>query len=149
MDEPYLEMFKAAAAEHELDWRLLLEQAWRESRWNPKAVGGAGEYGLMQVLPSTWDQWAKKLGMTDKDPFDPESNIRLAAAYHVWLREQLQKAGHTEDYWVVTAYNWGINNLLRLLNGGGGWGEIPERVRAYTCDIILAREVRAAKESSA
>ena len=146
MDKPYLEIFKEIAAEYDLDWRLLLEQAWRESRWDALAVGKAGEYGLMQIHPATWKQWSSKLGLVD--PFDPESNIRLAAAYWVWLDEQLVAAGHPEVYWLLAAYNWGINNLLTLLRRGGAWEELPLERREYATSIILAAEVRAAQQSA-
>lgn len=142
MDEPYLETYKEIAAEYDLVWQLLLEQGWRESRWDPLAIGGAGEYGLMQIHPATWDQWAAKLDLFD--PFDPASNIRLAAAYWVWLREQLLSRHRPEDYWLLAAYNWGISNVLRLLDGGGTWDNVPPEVQDYSYDIILTAEARAA-----
>lgn len=142
MDEPYLDTYKEIAAEYDLVWQLLLEQGWRESRWDPLAIGGAGEYGLMQIHPATWDQWAAKLDLFD--PFDPASNIRLAAAYWVWLREQLLSRDRPEDYWLLAAYNWGISNVLRLLDGGGTWDDVPPEVQDYSYDIILAAEARAA-----
>ena len=142
MDEPYLDTYKEIAAEYDLVWQLLLEQGWRESRWDPLAIGGAGEYGLMQIHPATWDQWAAKLDLFD--PFDPASNIRLAAAYWVWLREQLLSRDRPEDYWLLAAYNWGISNVLRLLDGGGTWDDVPPEVQDYSYDIILTAEARAA-----
>ena len=142
MDEPYLDTYKEIAAEYDLVWRLLLEQGWRESRWDPLAIGGAGEYGLMQIHPATWDQWAAKLDLFD--PFDPASNIRLAAAYWVWLRKQLLSRDRPEDYWLLAAYNWGISNVLRLLDGGGTWDHVPPEVQDYSYDIILTAEARAA-----
>jgi len=142
MDEPYLETYKEIAAEYDLVWQLLLEQGWRESRWDPLAIGGAGEYGLMQIHPATWDQWAAKLELFD--PFDPASNIRLAAAYWVWLRKQLLSRHRPEDYWLLAAYNWGISNVLRLLDGRGAWDDVPPEVQDYSYDIILTAEARAA-----
>lgn len=146
MNEPYLDIYKAVAAEYGLDWRMLLEQGWRESRWDPLAIGEAGEYGLMQIHPATWEQWAARLDLFD--PFDPASNIRLAAAYWVWLRQQLQTRNRPEDYWLLAAYNWGINNVLRLLDAGGTWDDVPSRVQNYAYDIILAAEARAASEAA-
>ncbi|MBC8449175.1 MAG: transglycosylase SLT domain-containing protein [Chloroflexi bacterium] len=146
MDEPYLQIYKDMATEYGLDWRLLLEQGWRESRWDPLAIGGAGEYGLMQIHPATWNQWAAKLDLFD--PFDPASNIRLAAAYWVWLRQQLQTRKRLEDYWLLAAYNWGINHVLRLLDAAGTWDDVPPRVQNYAYDIILAAEARATTEAA-
>jgi soluble lytic murein transglycosylase-like protein len=50
-----------------------------ESAYNPRAVGGVGEIGLMQVLPST----ARMLGFSDPLPklFDPETNIKYGVRY--------------------------------------------------------------------
>lgn len=145
MNQPYLDLYKKIAAEYGLDWRLLLEQGWRESRWDREAVGGAGEYGLMQIHPPTWNQWAAKVGVSD--PFDPDSNIRVAAAYWVWIKEQLVARDLHETYWVLVAYNWGINNLLRLLEKGGGWDDLSPQVRDYVCDIILSAQMLAVRET--
>jgi soluble lytic murein transglycosylase-like protein len=50
-----------------------------ESGFNPRAVGGVGEIGLMQVLPST----ARMLGFAEPLPklFDPETNVRFGVRY--------------------------------------------------------------------
>lgn len=50
-----------------------------ESAYNPRAVGGVGEIGLMQVLPST----ARMLGFSEPLPklFDPETNIKYGVRY--------------------------------------------------------------------
>ncbi|MDP1822255.1 MAG: transporter substrate-binding domain-containing protein [Archangium sp.] len=42
------------------DWRLMSAQAWRESRFDPKAVSFAGALGLFQVMPAT----GQELGFT-------------------------------------------------------------------------------------
>jgi len=137
----YEELFKKIAAEYGLDWHFLAQQAYRESRFDPLAVGAASDMGLMQVLPATWDEWALKVGVFD--PFDPESNVRVAAAYLAWIREQLAKVGRPEYYWVLAAYNWGIGNVLRLLKSGGTWSQVPKERQDYATDIILAAEAHA------
>lgn len=50
-----------------------------ESSYNPAAIGGVGEIGLMQVLPST----ARMLGFvgSDTDLAVPETNIRYGVMY--------------------------------------------------------------------
>ncbi|WP_020180574.1 transglycosylase SLT domain-containing protein [Methylopila sp. M107] len=50
-----------------------------ESGFNARAVGGVGEIGLMQVLPST----ARMLGFSEPLPrlFDPATNIRYGVRY--------------------------------------------------------------------
>ena len=121
----YDEIFQQVAQKYGLDWRLMVEQCFRESRFDPLAVGAASDMGLMQIVPATWDEWATKIGVYD--PFDPESNITVAGAYLAWIRDQLAKAGRLEPYWMLAAYNWGIGNVLTLLKSGGGWKDVPER----------------------
>lgn len=140
----YEELFQKIAAEYGLDWRLMVEQAWRESRFDPLAVGASGDLGLMQILTTTWDEWAPKVGVFD--PFDPESSIRVAAAYLAWIREQLTRLGHPEPYWMLVAYNWGIGNVLRLLKAGGDWSQVPQIRQDYATGIILAAEANAIAE---
>lgn len=50
-----------------------------ESGYNPAAIGGVGEIGLMQILPST----ARMLGFvgTNADLAAPETNIRYGVTY--------------------------------------------------------------------
>ncbi|WP_370931843.1 lytic transglycosylase domain-containing protein [Bartonella sp. DGB1] len=50
-----------------------------ESSYNPKAVGGVGEIGLMQIRPET----AKFMGYkgTTAGLYDPETNIRYGVKY--------------------------------------------------------------------
>ncbi len=134
----YEDIFQRVAEKYGLDWRLMVEQCFRESRFDPLAVGEATDMGLMQIVPATWDEWSAKVGVFD--PFDPESNITVAGAYLAWIKEQLAKIGRTEPYWMLVAYNWGIGNVLRLLKDNGGWDDVPEIRRNYAIGIILAAE---------
>lgn len=43
-------------------------------------VSGAGALGLMQLMPRTWREQRKRLGLGD-DPHDPRDNILAGAAY--------------------------------------------------------------------
>lgn len=137
----YEDLFRKVGDEYGLDWRLLAQQSWRESRFDPLAVGAATDMGLMQILPSTWDEWAPKVGAFD--PFDPESNIRVAAAILAYLRTTLTKLGRPETHWWLVAYNWGIGNVSRLVKSNGTWSQVPPVRQAYATDIILAAEADA------
>jgi soluble lytic murein transglycosylase-like protein len=138
------EVFQRVAGEHDLDWYLMVEQCCRVSQFDPLAVGAANEMGLMQIVPATWDEWAPKVGVYD--PFDPESNIAVAGAYLAWLREQLAKVSRPEPYWLLAAYNWGIDNVLKLLKSGDSWKDVPDVHRDYATGIILAAEANALAE---
>ncbi len=140
----YEDIFQQVAQQYGLDWRLMVEQCFRESRFDPLAVGAASDMGLVQIVPATWNEWSAKVGVYD--PFDPESNITVAGAYLAWIKEQLAKVGRAEPYWMLVAYNWGIGNVLRLLKEGGKWDDVPEIRRNYATGIILAAEANALAE---
>ncbi|MGB0389008.1 MAG: transglycosylase SLT domain-containing protein, partial [Ardenticatenaceae bacterium] len=130
----YEVMFQYIGAEYDIDWRLLASMAYKESSLNPSAIGRDGEIGLMQILPSTWDEFAPKAGVSD--PFDPVSNVQVGATYLAYVRDQLIWRGYPEEYWALVAYNWGPNNLGRLLKDEGNWGGIPILRQNYAYDII-------------
>jgi membrane-bound lytic murein transglycosylase F len=137
----YEDMFREIAGQHNLDWKLLAELAYRESHLDPLAVGAAREVGLMQILPSTWEEWAPIVGASDA--FDPYSNIQVAAAYLSFLKEYCRQKGYVEDYWMLVAYNWGPDNTRRLFDEHGGWDQVPAETRRYTLGILRAAETGA------
>lgn len=130
----YEDMFKAAAAQHNLDWRVLAELAYQESRLNPQAIGRDNDMGLMQVIPTTWARWAPQVGVSD--PFDPYSNIQVGAAYLAHARDIARAHGYTEDYWMLIGYNWGTTNLDRLLAENGTWATVPAKQQFYALKIL-------------
>ncbi|MBM7851595.1 soluble lytic murein transglycosylase-like protein [Methylopila capsulata] len=82
-------LIRTAAAANGVPSELAEAVAEVESGFNPKAVGGVGEIGLMQVLPST----ARMLGFRAALPelFDPETNVRYGVRY---LGEAWRKTGN-------------------------------------------------------
>ncbi len=132
----YKDLFQAVGAESGWDWRLLAALAYRESRLDPLALGRDNDMGLMQILPSTWNEFAP--GVAAADPFDPWDSARVAAAYLSYLQERLAQGGHEEIYWVLAAYNWGPDNVEQLLAQGGEWYDLPARLRGYVVDILEA-----------
>jgi len=130
----YEEIFRQVAEVYGLAWPMLAEQAYRESLIDPLAVGQAGEMGLMQIMPATWDEWAPKVGVTD--PWDPYSNILVGAAYLDHLGRYFTDLGYPEETWMLAAYNWGPHNLRNHLDNGGTWGDgIPSSTRHYADHI--------------
>lgn len=132
----YRALFQEIGRQYGIDWRLLAAQAYRESSLDPAAVGRDSDLGLMQILPATWNEWAPKTGAID--PFEPYSNVHVAAAYLVYLQEYMASLDHPELYWVLTAYNWGPDNVRRLLQDGGEWYQVPVQQRRYAADILEA-----------
>ena len=75
-------IFLEAGHKYGIDPNLLAVQAFKESRWNPRAVSRAGAEGIMQLKPKT----ARSLGVADS--FDPRQNILGGAKY---MRELLDR----------------------------------------------------------
>ena len=138
IDMSYEEMFKEIAPQYGLDWRLLAAQAYQESRLDHLAIGRDSDMGLMQIIPTTWDEWAPQVGASD--PFDPYSNVLVAAAYLAYLRDYCRDRGYADDKWMLAAYNWGPDNVRRVFDSSGDWEQVPERTRRYVLTILQARQ---------
>lgn len=109
----------AESARTGLDFRIVLALIDKESEFNPRAVGRAGEVGLMQVLPATAALVAQGMGMQFTAPTrapsggysalgtlgNPADNVRIGCAY---LRDQVSKFGPTPT--ALRAYNRGETN---------------------------------------
>ncbi len=105
---------------------------------NPNAQGAAGEYGLMQILPSTWNEWAPLVQVSD--PWDPYSNVLVGAAYYSYIHSYFSDLGYTDPKWSLAAYNWGPERTLGLLDSGSGWFSVPLTQRMYVADILIGVE---------
>ncbi len=95
---------------HEFDPVFLMSIIETESHFNPTILGGAGEIGLMQILPPTAKWMAAKAGLQwqgKKTLEDPISNIRIGAAYLAFLRDRFDM--HARLY--IAAYNMGQGNV--------------------------------------
>jgi hypothetical protein len=130
----YRALFQEVGAAYGIDWRLLAAIAYRESRLDANAVGRDGDMGLMQILPGTWNEFAPS--SIAVDPFEPRHNVEVAATYLLYLQDYLNGLGHGEIYWVLAAYNWGPENVRRLIANGGSWDQVPDRPRRYVADIL-------------
>jgi len=72
------------------------------------AKGAAGEYGLMQVMPGTWNWVFNRYGLgVPLDPYDAFTNILGGMLY---LDTAYQRLG--DWFSVIHAYNRGIDGFL-------------------------------------
>ena len=132
----YADLFRAVGDQSGIDWRLLAALAYRESRMDPVALGRDGDMGLMQILPSTWDEFAPQVAAAN--PFDPRENVQVAAAYLIYLQDFFLGLKTNDLRWVLVAYNWGPERVRRLLAGGGRWEDVPTQQQGYVADILYA-----------
>jgi len=99
---------------------LILAIIRQESAGNPRAVGSAGEIGLMQVMPTTAFH-LRKLGYPcevyrKEDLFDPKTNIFCGASYLAYLRDRYL-GGEYRPWLMAYGYNAGEGNLLKYMRG--------------------------------
>lgn len=103
----------ATSHQNHYDPVFLLAMIKTESKFNPKALGLAGEIGLMQIKPDTAQWICEKSGFPWKGSQalkDPIYNVQIGALYFKYLKKSLKsKSAH-----YINAYNMGINNLQRL-----------------------------------
>jgi hypothetical protein len=116
-----------------MDPRLGLALVYRESKFDPNAVGGVGEIGLGQVKPST----GKLMGFSVKDLQNPSKNIDATLQY---LNQNLIK--FNDPVLAVAGYNAGPDhpyfsdpkiplpestvNYVRDIKDLGGFTETPK-----------------------
>ncbi|MDR1182077.1 MAG: transglycosylase SLT domain-containing protein, partial [Bacteroidales bacterium] len=110
----YDDLIKKYAKIHHIDWRLVAAVIYQESRFNSRATGKGGSYGLMQIMPGT----AVRLGM--KNPHAVESQIYYGCKYLGNLKKIYSTEGvHSIDLYkfVLAAYNAGSCHIddARLL----------------------------------
>ncbi len=80
----YEDIITKAAKRHKIDPLLIKAVIWRESKFNPKALGGAGEIGLMQIKVCAAEDWAVYNGTSlpsRREMFKPELNIEIGTWY--------------------------------------------------------------------
>lgn len=111
-------MFRQAADQQGLDWRLLAAMAYQESLWDVDARSPTGVRGLMMLTLPT----AKFVGVTNR--VDPGQSIAGGSRYLVWVRDQLSTDIPEPDrtWFALAAYNVGIGHLddARILTRKNG-----------------------------
>ena len=109
----------AAARKHGVEPALIKAVIWRESRFNPRAHGGKGETGLMQIMEITGREWAEAQRVrftSEYILFDAEENIDCGTWY---LRKLLGRYQRTDDPlpYALADYNAGRGNVLKWMKG--------------------------------
>src|SRR5213596_961974 len=77
-------LIRTVATEHQLDPMLVKAVVWRESRFDPKKIGSAGERGLMQVSEKAANEWARENegdNFRVEELFDAKKNLEAGTWY--------------------------------------------------------------------
>ncbi len=104
---PLRPMFEQAAADYDLDWRLLAAVGYQESHWDPDAVSRTGVRGIMMLTQRT----ARQVGIEDR--LDPAQSIEGGARYLRSIIERLpERIEFPDRLWLaLAAYNVGFGHL--------------------------------------
>lgn len=113
----YDALFKAFAVEffHEvLPWKWFKAQAIAESSLNPQALSVAGAIGLMQLMPATAAEMARRLRIANA-PRVPHVNIRMGIAYarRCWDFWSAPRRKEDRIRFMLGSYNAGPGNILK------------------------------------
>ncbi len=124
-------MLESAARANDLPLGFLVRVIWRESRFDPQAIGpatrtGAHAEGIAQFMRST------ALDRDLADPFDPVQALPKAAEYLRDLRDEFGNLGLA-----AAAYNAGPGRVRGWLDGARG---MPIETRRYV-EAITGRSV--------
>jgi soluble lytic murein transglycosylase len=102
----------------DLEWALVHAIIRQESAFNYTAHSPAGASGLMQLMPATAAETAKKLGLGFKQQWltsDPNYNIRLGSGY----MKQMIKRYDGSYMLALAAYNGGPGRVDKWLKQFG------------------------------
>lgn len=98
------------AKRHGLDPYLVMALIRQESAYDPRARSPVGATGLMQIMPATGRELARRLGKgySDAKLNDPQYNIELGTLY---LKQLINRFRSTEL--ALAAYNGGMGNVWK------------------------------------
>lgn len=142
VDESRYDKFIVAAGKrHNIDPGLIKAVIAQESVFNAKVVGGAGEVGLMQVLPTgAVTDWAR--AHNRKVPhknflFDPELNIEIGSWYLKKALQRWQKYKHCTEL-ALCQYNAGESRANKWKPADFN-GKVIDRIRIKSTKIYVKR----------
>ncbi len=123
------------------DWHWFKAQGIAESGLNPKAKSRTGATGIMQIMPRTYKEIAKKqsnLGRIE----EPRWNIAAAIYYNRQLYKRWQKRQISSDdrlEFTFASYNAGFTRVLEALKKARETQKLPpeeqkkwEKISPYT-----------------
>lgn len=124
---------------YSLEPSLIFAMIRAESGFDKNAVSDVGACGLIQIMPSTGEEIANKLGKNDYDIFDAETNICFGCYYIRFLIDR-----YDDIVLGLSAYNAGLNNVDCWISDGfsGNCEEIPvSQTRNYVKKVLNSRKI--------
>ncbi|MDR2736343.1 MAG: lytic transglycosylase domain-containing protein [Gracilibacteraceae bacterium] len=134
----YSDYIKKYADANGLDPLFVAAVIREESRFQPNAVSAKGACGLMQLMPATAEEVARKMGETSTKTslMQPENNIRYGTAYLA----SLMKKYDGDLVLSLAAYNAGsgrVDSWVARKKGAFTVGDIPfQETRDYVRKVL-------------
>ena len=135
-----VDLFKQYAGRYELDWLLVMAQAYQESTLDQRMRSQVGAVGVMQLLPST----AAGSPINLPDIHKLEDNIHAGTKYlryitdHYFSDSEINSVNKT--LFAFAAYNGGPNRIARLRRKAKEQGFDPN-MWFKNVEVIAAREI--------
>jgi hypothetical protein len=118
-----------------------------ESCGERNAKGGSGEFGLMQIMPATWQEIENDTQVFTDDTFDPDTNIRFGTYYISKIYKSWSQLTDAEQrmQFAIASYNAGTGNIQNSCCPGGAcmtWnecvasGNLPEISQEVTTHYV-------------
>ena len=110
----HIEIVEKYAKEYDFDPAFIFAVIKTESGFRKDAVSSVGAIGLMQIMPSTAEKLAERLGEqipTKEELFSPGVNIRYGCEMLSWMREEFEVSDT-----LLAAYNAGWGNVKKWLS---------------------------------
>lgn len=111
---PYRAAVEAAAKQYGVEANFVWAIMRQESAFKPDARSYVGAAGLMQLMPATAREEAKRAGLSTYDLYNPLDNIKLGTSHLAWLGRSFARPEY-----VMAAYNAGSGNARKWLANGG------------------------------
>lgn len=119
------------------DWQWFKAQAIAESNLKPGAQSPMGAMGLMQILPTTYQE-IQEANPHFQDMMDPRWNIAAGIYYDRMLYRTWQKGLSEQERLLLAfaSYNAGLGNIQKAYRRSPepihGWADIAPRAPAET-----------------
>jgi soluble lytic murein transglycosylase len=125
---------------------LVLAMIRQESAFDARALSRSGARGLMQLMPATGSELARRLGLSFSlsQLEDPDYSVRLGTAY---FRQVLDMFGGNEEL-ALAGYNNGPFRIKRLWQEAGPSAELDhfletlawDETRSYVKRILIHQD---------
>ena len=122
---PYKNLVDAAAKQYGVENNFVWSIMRQESAFQVSAKSWVGAAGLMQLMPATAKEEAKRAGLANYDLYNASDNIKLGTSHLGWLGRNFAK----KEY-VMAAYNAGSGNARKWLKAVGERADLPHWIEA-------------------